>query len=74
MGSRDQALGFIRHVVTFVGGILVARGKIDVAQVETIAGVIVTVAGLVFSFLAPEKKVETVEKTVTQTTEVKPTA
>jgi len=53
--NRDQVLGFIRHVITFAGGILVARGKLDPTQVETIGGLVVTVAGLVFSFMAPEK-------------------
>lgn len=53
--NRDQVLGVVRHVITFVGGILVARGKVDVEQVETVAGIVVTLVGLVFSFLAPEK-------------------
>jgi hypothetical protein len=53
--NRDQVLGFIRHIITFAGGILVARGKLDPTQVETIGGLVVTVAGLVFSFMAPEK-------------------
>lgn len=54
-GSKDQILGLIRHIVTFVGGILVARGKIDPTQIETIGGIIITVAGFLFSVLAPEK-------------------
>lgn len=53
--NKEQFLGFVRHVITFFGGILVARGKVDPTQIETISGVIVTVVGLVFSFLSPEK-------------------
>jgi hypothetical protein len=62
-GTKDQILGLIRHVVTFVGGILVARGKIDPTQIETIGGIIITVAGFLFSMLAPEK-VMTPEKII----------
>lgn len=54
--TKEQFQSFVRHVVTFVGGILVANGQVDPTQIETIVGLIVTVAGLVFSFLAPEKK------------------
>jgi len=54
-GTRDQILGLIRHIITFVGGVLVARGKIDVSQIETIAGIVTTIAGFLFSMMAPEK-------------------
>jgi len=55
--GRDQILGLVRHIITFVGGILVARGQIDIGQVETIVGIITTVAGFLFSMMAPEKVV-----------------
>lgn len=64
--NKDQFLGVIRHIVTFVGGILVARGKLDVGSVETIAGIVSTVAGLVLSFIAPEKTTTTQTVTVTE--------
>ena len=54
--NREQLLGVVRHIVTFVGGILVAKGKLDIGSVETLAGVVSTIAGLVLSFVAPEKK------------------
>ena len=53
--GKEQFLGFIRHVVTFLGGVIVAKGNLDPMAVETIGGVLVTIAGLVFSFMAPEK-------------------
>ena len=64
--NKDQFLGVVRHIVTFVGGILVARGKLDVGSVETIAGIVSTVAGLVLSFIAPEKTTTTQTVTVTE--------
>jgi hypothetical protein len=53
--SREQLLGFVRHIITFVGGMLVTRGKLDEGQLEAISGVIITIVGLIFSFSAPEK-------------------
>lgn len=53
--SQEQFTGFIRHVVTFVGGILVARGRVDAVTVETVSGVIVTITGLIWSFVAKKE-------------------
>jgi hypothetical protein len=53
--AKEQILGLIRHVVTFVGGVLVARGKVDPAQLETVVGIIATVAGFLLSMMSPEK-------------------
>lgn len=55
MPGKDQVLGLIRHIITFIGGVLVAKGKIDISQIETIAGIVTTIAGFLFSMLAPEK-------------------
>lgn len=64
--NKDQFLGVIRHIVTFVGGVMVARGKLDATSVETIAGIVSTIAGLVLSFIAPEKTTTTQTVTVTE--------
>ena len=53
--TQEQFLGLIRHIVTFAGGIIVARSHFDPGAVETIGGLVVTVAGMLWSFLAPEK-------------------
>lgn len=53
--SKEQILGLVRHIITFIGGILVARGKIDPGQIETIAGIVATVAGFLLSLMSPEK-------------------
>lgn len=50
--NQEQFLGLIRALVTFVGGILVARGSADIATVETISGIAITLSGMVWSFAA----------------------
>jgi len=67
--NKDQVLGLVRHVVTFFGGVLVARGKLEPGAVETIAGVVVTIVGAIFSFMSPEKKIETTTVTESRTIE-----
>lgn len=53
--NQEQVLGLLRHVVTFVGGLLVARGKIDPTDVDTIGGGIIAFVGWLMSHMAPEK-------------------
>lgn len=59
--TKEQFLGVLRHVVTFIGGLMVAKGLFDVTTVETLSGLIITVAGLLWSMLAPEKAPMTAE-------------
>lgn len=49
--TKEQVLGVIRHVLTFVGGVLVAKGLIDEATSTEIVGGIITVAGGIWSVL-----------------------
>lgn len=53
--NREQFLGVLRHLVTFVGGILVARGKLDPLAVESAAGALITLVGVIWSGVSPEK-------------------
>ena len=57
--SKEQFLSFLRHIITFVGGIIVAKGNLDPSTVETISGVIITIAGLLWGILSPDKGVTT---------------
>jgi hypothetical protein len=41
----NEALGLIRHVLTFGGGLLVAKGYTDDAMVQEIIGGVMTLAG-----------------------------
>lgn len=62
--TKEQFMSILRHVITFVGGLLIANGSMDATSIETIAGVIVSLAGLVWGFMAPEKAPLTAEAVV----------
>ena len=45
--NKDQKLGVIRHVLTFVGGILLAKGLVDESlMTDLIASIMVIVGGI----------------------------
>lgn len=54
--NKEQILGIVRHVLTFAGGFLVVRGKIDESTLTEIVGSLVTLAGLVWSVLDKNTK------------------
>ena len=49
--TREQILGIVRHMLTFSGGLIVAKGIADVATVETIIGSVTTLIGAVWSIV-----------------------
>lgn len=53
--NKDTILGIIRHVLTFAGGILIAKGVADDATVTELIGGIITVIGAVWSILSKKK-------------------
>lgn len=50
--TKEQVLGVIRHVLTFVGGILVTKGVIDDASSAEAIGAITTLIGTIWSVIA----------------------
>lgn len=50
--TKEQVLGIIRHTLTFVGGIVVAKGLIDEAVVTEIIGGVLTLTGAIWSIVA----------------------
>lgn len=54
--NRERILGIVRHILTTFGGSLVTKGTLDAAQLELAAGAIITLAGIIWSVAAPEKK------------------
>lgn len=52
---KDQLLGLIRHVLTFVGGIIVAKGLVDENLSQEIIGGLMTVVGGVWSVISKKK-------------------
>lgn len=50
--TKDQVLGLIRHVLTFGGGILIAKGLVSEAASTEIIGAVITLVGSVWSVLS----------------------
>jgi hypothetical protein len=52
---KDQLLGLIRHALTFVGGIVVAKGLVDESLSQEVIGGVMTLVGAVWSIVAKKK-------------------
>ncbi len=55
--SKEQVLGIVRHGLTFVGGLLVTKGLMDVGMVEEVMGAVITLVGAVWSVVVKNKAV-----------------
>lgn len=53
--KKEQILGLIRHTLTFVGGLLVAKGLIDETTITEIIGGVITLTGAIWSILEKRK-------------------
>ena len=53
--TKEQVLGIIRHALTFIGGIVIARGLADETVVTEIIGGVVTLVGAIWSIVAKNK-------------------
>jgi hypothetical protein len=49
--KKEQVLGLLRHSLTFIGGLLVAKGLVDDALVAELSGAILTLVGGAWSVL-----------------------
>ena len=54
--KKEEVLGIVRHLLTFIGGGVVAKGIVDVSQVLEIIGAIMTLVGSVWSVADKRKK------------------
>ena len=50
--NKEQILGIVRHVLTFIGGFLITKGLIDETIVTEVIGGVSTLIGAVWSFIA----------------------
>lgn len=50
--TKDKVFGIIRHVLTFVGGILVIKGYTDDVMVEEVIGGITALVGSIWSIVS----------------------
>ena len=53
--TKDQLLGILRHVLTFVGGILVVKGLAEESMIEEVIGGVSALVGSVWSIVAKKK-------------------
>jgi len=51
MNTTPAANGIIRHILTFVGGILVAKGLLSEELMLEAVGALTTIVGFIWSFL-----------------------
>jgi hypothetical protein len=47
--NKKQILGLVRHILTFAGGILLAKGYVDESLLEELTGSVITIVGAVLS-------------------------
>lgn len=50
--NKEQILGIVRHVLTFVGGFLITKGIVDETFVTEVVGALATIIGSVWSFFS----------------------
>ena len=50
--NKEQILGLIRHLLTFVGGFLITKGVIDQGTSVEAIGAITTLIGTIWSVLS----------------------
>ena len=53
--TKEQILGVVRHVLTFVGGILITKGIFDEATSTEVIGGIMGLAGTIWSIIEKKK-------------------
>jgi hypothetical protein len=53
--NKEQVLGLVRHALTFVGGILIAKGLLDAGTSSEIIGAAITLIGSVWSVLSKKQ-------------------
>lgn len=54
--SKEIILGVLRHVLTFAGGILVAKGLLEQGVLAEIIGGVMTVVGGIWSVIDKAKR------------------
>lgn len=50
--TKEQVMGIIRHVFTFVGGILLAKGVASEAAISEVSGAAITLIGAIWSVVS----------------------
>ena len=53
--TKDIMMGLIRHILTFLGGTIIAKGVADEAAMTELIGGLMTVIGAIWSITAKKK-------------------
>jgi hypothetical protein len=53
--SKEKVLGIVRHILTFAGGIIVAKGFIQETATEELIGGLMTLMGVIWSIVDKNK-------------------
>lgn len=53
--TKEQILGVLRHILTGLGGILIAKGYMDESMLNDAAGAVVTIIGITWSIISKHK-------------------
>lgn len=56
--SKDVWMGFVRHVLTMLGGVFIAKGWVTEAMWPEVLGAVMTLVGFVASYVAKDKVVK----------------
>jgi len=53
--NKEQVIGILRHVLTFLGGLFVLKGYLDESLVNEIVGGAATLIGTIWSVISKAK-------------------
>lgn len=53
--NQEQILGIVRHALTLIGGLLIAKGYIDESATTEIIGTVVGLVGAIWSVVTKNK-------------------
>ena len=53
--TKEQILGIVTHTLTFIGGIVIARGLVDETLVTEVIGGVLTLTGAIWSIIDKNK-------------------
>ena len=53
--TKEQLQGIVRHTLTFIGGIVIARGLVDETLVTECIGGVLTLTGAIWSIINKNK-------------------
>lgn len=62
--KKEQAIGIIRHALTFLGGLLITKGLIDESLVQELSGAVLTLVGGVWSVIDKNTQAQAEEEVV----------